>query len=82
MATTSTTFLKPRDMLELSLGRYVIVRLKGGRYVRGILQSYDSHLNLHLANAEETGLNPQQQPKQLGRIVIRGDNVVFLVFPE
>lgn len=53
----------------------VLVKLKGGRKIRGILKSYDEHLNLVLENAEEVGGN---RTRQYGTIILRGDNVVLI----
>ena len=64
------------DMLNESLGSFVLVKLKGGREVRGLMKSFDQHLNLVLDNAEE--LVPDKEPKKLGAIIVRGDNVVIV----
>ncbi|MEM1517281.1 MAG: LSm family protein [Thermofilum sp.] len=53
----------------------MLVRLKGGRELRGTLKGYDYHLNLVLENAEET---KGSKTRQLGTIVIRGDNIVLI----
>jgi small nuclear ribonucleoprotein len=39
-------------ILSEYLNTNVLVKLKGGRTVKGVLKSYDQHLNLILANAE------------------------------
>ncbi len=64
------------EMLSESLGSFVLVKLKGGREVRGLMKSFDQHLNLVLDNAEE--LVPDKEPKKLGAIIVRGDNVVIV----
>jgi small nuclear ribonucleoprotein len=64
------------EMLNESLGSFVLVKLKGGREVRGLMKSFDQHLNLVLDNAEE--LVPDKEPKKLGAIIVRGDNVVIV----
>jgi len=63
-------------MLSESLGSFVLVKLKGGREVRGLMKSFDQHLNLVLDSAEE--LVPDKEPKKLGAIIVRGDNVVIV----
>lgn len=63
------------DLLSESIGKSVLVRLKGGRELRGTLKGYDYHLNLVLENAEESR---GSKTRQLGTIVIRGDNIVFI----
>lgn len=64
------------EMLSESLGSFVLVKLKGGREVRGTMKSFDQHLNLVLESAEE--LIPDKEPKKLGTIIVRGDNVVIV----
>jgi small nuclear ribonucleoprotein len=64
------------EILTESLGSFVLVKLKGGREVRGTMKSFDQHLNLVLENAEE--LIPEKEPKKLGTIIVRGDNVVIV----
>ncbi len=63
------------DLLAESVGKSVLVKLKGGREIRGILRSYDYHLNLVLENAEEIKSN---RTRQYGTIIVRGDNVVLI----
>jgi small nuclear ribonucleoprotein (snRNP)-like protein len=67
---------KPLDILEESLSSPVIVRLKGGREFRGLLQGYDMHMNLILGNAEE--LRDGTVTRKFGTVVVRGDNVVYV----
>jgi len=64
-------------ILSQSLGNTVLVRLRSGKILRGILQGYDQHMNLVLEGAEEiTEENTSQ--KQLGVIVVRGDNIIMV----
>jgi len=63
-------------MLSEYLNTNVLVKLKGGRTVKGILKSYDQHLNLILANAEE--ISSKGNNRSLGLILVRGDNVVMI----
>ncbi|WP_456369843.1 LSm family protein [Geoglobus sp.] len=67
---------RPLDVLNKSLNTSVLVRLKGGREFRGILDGYDIHMNLVLINAEE--IQDGEVVKKLGSVVIRGDTVVFV----
>lgn len=63
-------------ILETSLGKIVLVRLRGGRSLRGKLEGYDQHMNLVLGEAEDiTDLN---KVDGLGSIIVRGDNVVII----
>lgn len=63
------------ELLTKALGNTVLVRLKGGREVRGVLMSFDQHLNLVLDEAEEI---KDDKTRRLGMIIVRGDNVVFI----
>ncbi|AGK61764.1 Small nuclear ribonucleoprotein, LSM family [Archaeoglobus sulfaticallidus PM70-1] len=67
---------RPLDVLNKSLQTSVIVRLKGGREFRGILDGYDIHMNLVLMDAEE--IQGGEIVRKLGSVVIRGDTVVFV----
>ncbi len=64
------------EILAQSLESAVLVRLKGGREIRGILKSFDQHLNLVLEEAEE--IKPKDKIRKLGTIILRGDNVVLI----
>lgn len=63
-----------RDILEKSLGKTVLVRLKNRRRLRGRLEGFDEHLNLVLRDAE--CLSGSSDVKKLGSIILRGDNIV------
>ena len=67
-------------MLEESVGKAVLVRLKGGRSLRGKLQGFDQHMNLVLEDADDIS-NPDNSQK-LGTIIVRGDNVIILSPPK
>jgi len=66
-------------ILEESLDKVVLVRLKGGRILRGKLKGFDQHLNLVLEDAEDT--TDAENVKKLGSIIVRGDNVVIISPP-
>jgi len=63
-----------RDILEKSLGKTVLVRLKNRRGLRGRLEGFDEHLNLVLKDAEY--ISDAANVKKLGSIILRGDNIV------
>ena len=67
---------RPLDILNKSLNAPIIVRLRGGRELRGELQGYDVHMNLVLGKAEE--LKDGEVTRKLGTIIVRGDNVVYI----
>ncbi|OYT62902.1 MAG: RNA-binding protein [Thermofilum sp. ex4484_15] len=63
------------QVLMESLGSTVLVKLRGNREIRGILKSFDQHLNLVLDNAEEV---KSDKTRKLGIIIVRGDNVILV----
>jgi small nuclear ribonucleoprotein len=68
---------RPLDILDQVLNRQpVIVSLKGGRELRGILQGYDVHMNLVLDKAEE--VVEGGQVRGVGTLIVRGDNVIYI----
>ena len=66
-------------ILEESLGKIVLVRLKGGKSLRGKLKGFDQHLNLVLEETEDT--TDKEKTRKLGAIIVRGDNVVIISPP-
>jgi len=67
---------KPMDLLSRALNTQVLVKLKGQRELRGRLRGYDQHLNLILDDAED--LTSADNPRELGTVILRGDNVILL----
>jgi len=67
------------QILEESLGKVVLVRLKGGKSLRGKLKGFDQHLNLVLEETEDT--TDIENVKRLGEIIVRGDNVIIISPP-
>ncbi|MCX8162421.1 MAG: LSm family protein [Candidatus Bathyarchaeota archaeon] len=63
-------------VLEESLGKIVLVKLKGGKALRGLLEGYDKHLNLVLSKTED--VTDGNEGVKLGSVIIRGDNVVLI----
>ena len=64
---------KPFDIVHGSLNKRVEIKLKDGRFVKGILIGYDTDLNLSIDDAE---IVSDEIKKKLGTVVIRKNNVV------
>jgi small nuclear ribonucleoprotein len=67
------------QILEESLGKTVLIRLRGGKSIRGKLKGFDQHLNLVLEKAED--VTDMENIQELGLIIVRGDNVVMISPP-
>ena len=61
-------------VLEESINKVVLIKIKGGKTLRGNLLGFDQHMNLLLDQSEE--VPSEGDAKSLGTIVVRGDNVV------
>ena len=66
-------------VLDESINKNVLIKLKGGKTITGLLQGFDQHMNLLLDQTEE--IHSEGESKSLGSIVVRGDNVVMISPP-
>ncbi len=75
-----STMSSAMKYLSKSINTSILVSLKNGSMIRGILKSYDNHLNLILDNAEEIVTTPDGPTStKIGkRVLIRGDNVIAI----
>ena len=69
----------PSHLLERVLQQRVTLLLKDSRELRGRLLGVDEHMNLVLDDTEET---TSEVTRHLGRVVLRGSNVVSLNAPQ
>jgi small nuclear ribonucleoprotein len=67
-------------VLDESVGKIVLIKLKGGKTIRGNLQGFDQHMNLLVDQSEE--ILEEGKTNSLGTIVVRGDNVVIISPPR
>jgi len=66
---------RPLDVLDKAKGKRVILRLKNGSEVTGVLQAFDLHLNIWLEEAEERKDDTQIK---LGSTLVRGDTIILV----
>jgi len=64
---------RPIDALDKAKGKKVVVRLKNGEEITGMLKALDLHLNLWLEDVEIVGNNK----KKMNILLIRGDNILY-----
>ena len=67
------------QVLENSIGKTVLIKLRGGRTLRGILEGFDQHVNLVLKDAEN--VSDPESVEMIGTIILRGDNVIMISPP-
>ncbi len=65
----------PNTLLEQSLNKRVSLLLKDGRILEGKLVGVDDYMNMVLEDTEET---TQDKIRRLGKVILRGNNVVSI----
>jgi small nuclear ribonucleoprotein len=68
----------PTNLLERSVDQRIELRLKDNRTLTGRLLGLDEHMNLALDDVEERATD---RTRRLGRMVLRGSNVISLSVP-
>jgi small nuclear ribonucleoprotein (snRNP)-like protein len=75
---------RPIDYLKDSINEVILIKVKRNRLFRGRLEGFDDHLNLYLEDTsqifeyqDENG-SIREEHEDLGSIVVRGDNVIFV----
>ena len=74
----------PIDQLNRSLGKSILIKCKRSKTFRGILKSYDPHLNVLIENVSYTHFERnddetmEEHTEQIDKIVLRGDSIVFI----
>lgn len=68
-----------KSFLTRCLGQIVVVTLKDARTLRGKLEGYDEFINLSLEEASEE--SPSKN-KKLGKVIVRGSQVIAVHAPN
>jgi small nuclear ribonucleoprotein len=63
------------QVLKENVGKKIMIKLKGDKIVKGILEKFDQHMNLILSNASEYKNN---QESKLGNLLLKGDNIIII----
>ncbi|KAA0003675.1 MAG: RNA-binding protein [Thermoplasmata archaeon] len=67
----------PIDLLENSINRTITLLLKDGRILEGRLSGFDQYMNVAL---EDTREESEEGERRLGKVVVRGSNIVSISF--
>ena len=59
--------------------KVVLIRFRNTKTIQGILKEFDIHMNLTLEDAEDIS---DEKPEKLGKILIRGDNILSISMPK
>jgi small nuclear ribonucleoprotein len=65
---------RPLDVLGSSVEKRILVKTKVGEDIVGVLKAFDSHINIWLDDAQIQG----EKEISLGKVLIRGDNIVYI----
>ena len=55
--------------------KLVTLKLRNTKTIQGILKEFDIHMNMSLEDAEDVSA---EKPEKLGKILIRGDNILTI----
>ena len=66
-------------LMNQSKDKSLLLRLRNNKTVKGRLIDFDVHMNLTLENAEDI---TEETPNKLGKILLRGDNILAISLPE
>ncbi|MBW2966852.1 small nuclear ribonucleoprotein [Candidatus Woesearchaeota archaeon] len=67
---------RPLDALNNSRNKRVIVELKNGTQILGMLKAFDIHINTVLEDAEER--KDGELKRKLGQVFLRGDTIILI----
>ncbi len=66
-------------LMNNSKNKSVLLKLRNNKTIKGNLLDFDVHMNLTLDDAEDV---TDEKPQKLGKILLRGDNVLIVSLPD
>ena len=63
------------NLMNKNKNKSILLRLRNNKTVKGDLLDFDVHMNLTLENAEDIS---DEKTQQLGKILLRGDNILAI----
>ncbi len=67
---------RPLDSLNDARNKRVLIELKNGKQLMGVLKAFDIYINVVLQDAEEHANGELQ--RKLGHVFIRGDTIILI----
>ena len=66
-------------LLNKNKNKIIQLKIRDNKTIKGILQNFDIHMNLTLEDTEDiSGI----KVVKLGKILLRGNNIIIISFPE
>ena len=62
-------------LMNKTKDKVVKIKLRNTKTIQGILKEFDIHMNMSLEDAEDVSA---EKPEKLGKILIRGDNILAI----
>ena len=63
------------NLMNKNKHKFILLRLRNNKTVKGDLLDFDVHMNLTLENAEDVS---EDKSQKLGKILLRGDNILAI----
>ncbi len=66
-------------LLNKNKNKIIQLKIRDNKTIKGILQNFDIHMNLTLEDTEDIS---DTKVVKLGKILLRGNNIIAISFPE
>jgi len=66
-------------ILDVCVNKEILIKLRNHTTIKGKLQTFDLHMNLLLTETEDI---TEEKPKNLDKILLRGDNILIVSLPK
>ena len=66
-------------LLNQNRNKIIQLKIRDNKTIRGILQNFDIYMNLTLEDTEDISCT---EVVKLGKILLRGNNIITISFPE
>jgi small nuclear ribonucleoprotein len=65
------------EFLRENVDKSLLIKLRGGKIIKGTLLKFDQYSNLLLKDSVEL-VKGDDQPRRLGNTLIRGDSIIII----